>query len=56
MVLLSRKCFGLLHILYSVGNYALAIILLTVIVRAGMFPLSRKAAVNAQKMQNSLLK
>ena len=42
---------GLLHILYSVGNYALAIILLTVIVRAGMFPLSRKAAVNAQKMQ-----
>ncbi len=43
---------GLLHVLYSfVGNYAVAIVLLTVIVRAGMFPLSRKAAVNAQKMQ-----
>ena len=43
---------SLLHFLYSiVGNYAVAIILLTVIVRAGMFPLSRKAAVNAQRMQ-----
>ncbi|TWU47628.1 Membrane protein insertase YidC [Rubripirellula tenax] len=41
----------LLHVLSGVGNYALAIILLTVIVRAAMFPLSRKAAVNAQKMQ-----
>ncbi len=43
---------GLLHVLHSVvGNYALAIILLTVIVRGAMFPLSRNAAVNAQKMQ-----
>lgn len=42
---------GLLHVLDNVGNYAVAIILLTVIVRGGMFPLSRKAAVNAQKMQ-----
>ncbi len=42
---------GLLHILSAVGNYAVAIILLTVIVRGAMFPLSRKAAVNAQKMQ-----
>ena len=43
---------GLLHILYSiVGNYAVAIIMLTVIVRGAMFPLSRKAAVNAQRMQ-----
>ncbi len=41
----------LLHILSGVGNYAVAIILLTVIVRGAMFPLSRKAAVNAQKMQ-----
>ena len=49
--LLSRKCFQDSSNLYSVGNYAPAIILLTVIVRAGMFPLSRKAAVNAQKMQ-----
>lgn len=42
---------GLLHLLSAVGNYALAIILLTVLVRGCMFPLSRKAAVNAQKMQ-----
>ncbi len=42
---------GLLHALSGVGNYALAIILLTVIVRGAMFPLSRKAAINAQKMQ-----
>lgn len=47
----SKILSGLLHWLVNVGNYALAIILLTVIVRGGMFPLSRKAAVNAQKMQ-----
>jgi len=41
----------LLHALSGVGNYALAIFLLTVIVRGAMFPLSRKAAVNAQRMQ-----
>ncbi|EMI41413.1 YidC/Oxa1 family insertase periplasmic-domain containing protein [Rhodopirellula sp. SWK7] len=41
----------LLHVLSGVGNYALAIFLLTVIVRGAMFPLSRKAAVNAQRMQ-----
>ena len=41
----------LLHVLSGVGNYALAIILLTLIVRGCMFPLSRKAAVNAQRMQ-----
>lgn len=34
-----------------VGNYALAIIMLTLLVRGCMFPLSRKAAVHAQKMQ-----
>ena len=43
---------GLLHFLQGiVGNYAIAIILLTVIVRGCMFPLSRNAAVNAQRMQ-----
>lgn len=42
---------NLLHLLSGVGNYALAIVLLTVCVRAAMFPLSRKAAVNAQRMQ-----
>jgi YidC/Oxa1 family membrane protein insertase len=48
----SKLLAGLLHILQGiVGNYALAIVLLTVIVRGLMFPLSRNAAVNAQKMQ-----
>lgn len=42
---------SLLHMLAWVGNYALAIVLLTVCVRGLMFPLSRKAAVNAQRMQ-----
>jgi YidC/Oxa1 family membrane protein insertase len=34
-----------------VGNYGLAIIMLTVLVRVCMFPLSRKQALSAQKMQ-----
>ncbi|WP_146408118.1 YidC/Oxa1 family insertase periplasmic-domain containing protein [Allorhodopirellula heiligendammensis] len=42
---------NLLHVLSGIGNYALAIVLLTIIVRGAMFPLSRKAAVNAQRMQ-----
>jgi YidC/Oxa1 family membrane protein insertase len=41
-----------LHFFYAlVGNYGVAIVMLTVLVRAGMFPLSRKAARNAQIMQ-----
>jgi YidC/Oxa1 family membrane protein insertase len=36
---------------YIVFNYGLAIILLTVVVRLAMFPLSRKQAMNAQMMQ-----
>ena len=36
---------------YLFGNYALAIILLTVLVRLSMFPLSRKQVQSAQKMQ-----
>ncbi len=36
---------------YLVFNYGLAIILLTVLVRSCMFPLSRKQALGAQKMQ-----
>jgi YidC/Oxa1 family membrane protein insertase len=48
----SNLLSGLLHILQSiVKNYGVAIILLTVIVRGCMFPLSRNAAVNAQRMQ-----
>ena len=43
----------ILHFLhdYVVFNYGLAIILLTVIVRLAMFPLSKKQALAAQKMQ-----
>jgi len=43
----------LLHLFhnYLVFNYGLAIILLTVIVRLAMFPISRKQALNVQKMQ-----
>ena len=42
----------LLHFFYGiVGNYGLAIIMLTVLVRGCMFPLSRKAAKNAAMMQ-----
>ncbi|QDV70614.1 Membrane protein insertase YidC [Rosistilla carotiformis] len=48
----SKLLSGFLHFIYMIlGNYGLAIILLTVCVRGAMFPLSRKAAQNAQKMQ-----
>lgn len=47
----ARLLANLLHLLSGVGNYAVAIVLLTVIVRGAMFPLSRKAAINAQRMQ-----
>ncbi len=41
-----------LHMFHSiVGNFGVAIIMLTVLVRLCMFPLSRKQAINAQKMQ-----
>jgi YidC/Oxa1 family membrane protein insertase len=36
---------------YIIGNYGLAIMMLTVLVRSLMFPVSRRMAVNAQKMQ-----
>lgn len=42
----------LLHFLvWGVGNYGVGIVLLTVVVRSLMFPLSRNAAINAQRMQ-----
>ncbi len=42
----------LLHLFYAVvRNYGIAVIMLTVLVRLCMFPLSRKQALNAQKMQ-----
>ncbi|MBN1909709.1 MAG: YidC/Oxa1 family insertase periplasmic-domain containing protein [Pirellulales bacterium] len=47
----ARPLVGLLHFLQSaVLNWGLAILLLTVIVRAAMFPLSRKQAIGMQKM------
>ncbi|MEM9826132.1 MAG: YidC/Oxa1 family insertase periplasmic-domain containing protein [Planctomycetota bacterium] len=46
----SRLLAWVLHGMSFLG-YSLAIILLTLLVRAMMFPFSRKAAINAQKMQ-----
>ncbi|GIW97309.1 MAG: membrane protein insertase YidC [Pirellulaceae bacterium] len=49
---IAKPLSKILHFFYwIVGNYGLAIILLTVLVRGCMFPLGRKAAINAQKMQ-----
>ena len=43
----------ILHFFYQlIGNYGLAIMMLTVLVRSLMFPVSRRMAVNAQKMQS----
>ena len=42
----------ILHFFYAiVRNYGIAIIMLTVLVRACMFPIGRAAAINGQKMQ-----
>ncbi len=51
----SRPLTWLLHALYWITgglSYGIAIILLTVIVRSLMIPISRKAAINAQMMQH----
>lgn len=48
----AKLMLGILHVLYAVvRNYGIAIILLTVLVRGAMFPLSRKQALNMIKMQ-----
>ncbi len=48
----SRPLVWLLHQFYRVvGNYGIAIIMLTILVRCCMIPISRKAARNAQMMQ-----
>lgn len=48
----SRFLGWILHwINWGIGNYGLAIILLTCLVRFCLFPISRNAAVNAQRMQ-----
>lgn len=49
---IARPLTGILHFFYAiVRNYGIAIIMLTVLVRACMMPISRKAARNAQMMQ-----
>lgn len=49
---IAKPLGAILHFFYMiVGNYGLAIVMLTVLVRGAMFPLGRKAAINAQKMQ-----
>jgi len=48
----ARPMIAILHAIHAViGNYGLAILLLTVIVRGAMFPVSRKQALSSQKMQ-----
>jgi YidC/Oxa1 family membrane protein insertase len=49
---IAKPLSKLLHFFYGiVHNYGLAIVLLTVLVRGAMFPIGRKAARNAQIMQ-----
>lgn len=48
----AKLLLAILHTFYAViPNYGLAILLLTVLVRGCMFPLSKKQALGAQKMQ-----
>ena len=48
----ARILIAILHGIHSViGNYGIAILLLTVMVRGAMFPLSRRQAISSQKMQ-----
>lgn len=51
---LSKPLLGILHFFYWITgsfSYGIAIVLLTVLVRSLMIPISHKAAVNAQMMQ-----
>jgi len=48
----ARPMIAVLHALHAViRNYGIAILLLTVLVRGAMFPISRKQALSSQKMQ-----
>ncbi|MEO2046790.1 MAG: YidC/Oxa1 family insertase periplasmic-domain containing protein [Pirellulales bacterium] len=48
----AKAMLAILHFFYGiVGNYGLAIIMLTVLVRGCMFPISRKQAASMAKMQ-----
>jgi YidC/Oxa1 family membrane protein insertase len=49
---IARTMVGLLHVFYGwVGNYGIAIIMLTALVRSCMFPISRGQARSMAKMQ-----
>jgi YidC/Oxa1 family membrane protein insertase len=49
----AKRLGWVLHAFYSLsGNFGIAIFMLTVLVRSLMFPVSRKMAMNAQKMQS----
>lgn len=48
---ISKPLGAILHVFAKVGNYGVAILLLTALVRGCMFPLSKKQALGAQKMQ-----
>jgi len=48
----SKAMLGILHFFYGIiGNYGIAIVMLTVLVRSCMFPISRKQAQSMAKMQ-----
>ncbi|MEN1681261.1 MAG: YidC/Oxa1 family insertase periplasmic-domain containing protein [Planctomycetota bacterium] len=47
----AKGMLWLLHLFGGVGNYGIAIIMLTVVVRGALFPLSRKQAASMAKMQ-----
>ncbi|MFO0867908.1 MAG: YidC/Oxa1 family insertase periplasmic-domain containing protein [Pirellulales bacterium] len=48
----SRPLSRILHLFYDmVGNYGIAIVMLTLLVRSCMLPISHRATKNAQKMQ-----
>lgn len=49
--LFAKPLGWILHLFSFVGNYGLAIILLTIVVRCCMYPISKKQALNAIKMQ-----
>ena len=49
---IAKGMLSILHFFYNVtGNYGVAIIMLTVLVRSCMFPISRKQAISMMKMQ-----
>ncbi len=48
----ARPMIAILHAIHAcIGNYGIAILLLTVAVRGAMFPVNRKQAISSQKMQ-----